>query len=122
MSVLLPELATKLNWHFTSGSEFLWRCWGDSCRFADFSYRGWFVSAIFDTDTAEVLEINAHLENNREDTQQPWRWVADHALEAYLEEHVARGIDPWLAWDDVACRRLETKQELWAAIMEIHGG
>ena len=113
MTVLFTDLAQKLRWNFTDGSEFLWRCWGDTCRYADFRWCGWHISAIFNTNTGEVCEINGEPEYGWQTDRKPWRWIADDRVDAYLAECKRRDIGPWVAWDDVEYQHLPTERDVW---------
>jgi hypothetical protein len=113
MTILFTDLAQKLRWQLTDGSEFLWRCWGDTCRYADFRWCGWHISAIFNTNTGEVCEINGEPEFGWQTDRKPWRWIADDRVDAYLAECKRRGIGPWVAWDDVEYQRLHTEGDVW---------
>jgi len=118
MSISFPELAARLNWQFTEGSEFLWKCWGPNCRYCDFEIDNQQISAIFDTKTLWVNKISGYYHRDNTGVQQPWCWIEPAVKDAYLAECKQRRIDPWTAWDNIKFEQIDDDEFVWNRIEE----
>lgn len=116
--ITLSGIASKLAWRVYEGSEFLWSCYGENCRYIDFKckdddWHTWEVSVIFDTATLHIREIVGHGSIWSLTENDPWKWHDPRFREAYLEECQSRKIKPDHAYDDVMYHVVADESELF---------
>jgi len=97
----LAQFLKTVDYKITESSEFGWACYGPHAQYLDTmnrNDRNQVASCVFDTQTQRVYEIDVHDEYNN----QVYRWQDPDYAAAYDQECVSRGIDPRMAYDQVA--------------------
>jgi hypothetical protein len=106
----MKDWLEAVNYKITSGSEFLWGCYGDSA----FDIESWnqvpndeSASLVFDTKTQQVYEASVYDYAN----DRAYRWVNPSFKTAYNTEAAERGVDADIAWDDVRFVTIEVEYD-----------
>lgn len=98
-----------INYEITSGSQYLWKCFGPNARFLD-SHK---ASAVFDNVTLEVFSIETEVDDIQ------YRWIRPEYIELHGQEAHRRGIDPDIAYDDVKFMNVELNEIIKLIVGEV---
>lgn len=97
--ITLKDYMETVNYRITEGSEYCWQCFGS------YAYRldswngeqdGYSIGIVFDTQTQEVYEVEAHDYRNG----RVYRMQNPAYVEAHNTEAKSRNVDPSEAWED----------------------
>jgi hypothetical protein len=93
----------------TSGSEYLWSCYGNDMYSLSYwnNYDDVEISCVYSTKTMSVFEITAYDYYN----SLSYRWIHPEYRVAYQNESTQRDIKD-TAWDDVVFTNLETEADI----------
>lgn len=118
---LLEQWMKACDYRITEGSEYTWDCWGDNAYCLDSwngEQDGHSFSVIFDKQTQEVYELQAHdYTNNR-----AYRWFNPEFRQAYIDNATQRGVDAQEAWDDLRYVELEVVEDFFDKMAAIYEG
>jgi hypothetical protein len=108
--ITLKQWMEVVNYRITEGSEYSWNCYGNKPYMLD-SWNGKIdghsLSIIFDTETQEVYEVQAHdYVNNR-----AYRMIHPEYKEAHQAKSKEMGTFANQAWDDVEYTDLEVEDD-----------
>ena len=93
----LPDFLECIQFKITEGSQFMWNCFGPNAFHYDHDADDYALTAVFDTETREVYEVQVFdYLNNR-----AYRVIHCCYIEAFLKECKTRGINPNKASDDM---------------------
>lgn len=105
--MFLKDVNETLDHKIVGGSEYCWTCW-DNARFLDYESDYSHASVVFNSQTQEIYcaEITS-----KEDSTVAYRWLNPSYKKAHLDECKERGVDPYIAWDDVKFVDLELEED-----------
>lgn len=108
--ITLKDFMETVNYRITEGSEYQWSCYGSTAYCLDSwngEQDGHSLTVIFDTQTQEVYEAQAHdYRNNR-----AYRLINPDYKFGHDDEAAGRGIDKSEAWDDLKYVDLEVEED-----------
>jgi hypothetical protein len=93
----LEDFNQLIEYKITSGSEYLWKCFGPNARSLD-SHK---ASAVFDAKTLDVYTIETEVDDIQ------YRWIHPKYKELHDNEASRRGVDPDIAYDGVKFTDIE---------------
>jgi hypothetical protein len=81
------------------GSEYQWKCYGDRARFMEFAdvAGNEYAQIVHDAVTHTVYEFAIFVPGQ----EQAFIWYNSEYHERYLNECTERGIEPYMAWDNL---------------------
>lgn len=97
--ITIKDFMETVDYRITEGSEYCWKCFGP------YAYRldswngqqdGHAIAIVFDTQTQEVYEVEAHDYKNT----RSYRIQNPAYVEAHIAEAKSRNIDPNEAWEE----------------------
>jgi|CryBogDrversion2_5_1035270.scaffolds.fasta_scaffold20306_3 hypothetical protein len=102
----LLEVITAAGGRVSGGDPYLWHCFGENAQFMEFRDvdGNGYAHCVFDTKTYEVYEVYCEVpltSNEADAPAQPFHWMEQTKVMAYLDECKRMGIDPNEAYDDV---------------------
>ena len=108
--VTLKQFMEIVDYRITEGGDYTWGCYGYKAYSLDSwngDQNGHSLTIIFDTDTQEVYEVQAHdyLHNRA------YRLINPEYKDDHDDEASKRGIEAKEAWDDVNYVDLETEED-----------
>lgn len=108
--ITLKQWMEVVNYRITEGGEYGWNCYGNKPYMLD-SWNGKMdghsFSIIFDTDTQEVYEVQAHdYVNNR-----AYRMIHPEYRDSHRKKAKEMGYFSDMAWDDVNYTDLEVEED-----------
>lgn len=116
------DLNEAFDHKISGGDNYLWNCW-ENARFLEYRSDYAYVSAVFNTETQEVYEVNVSVDTDTWDPDiRPYRWLNPEYKQAYLDEAESRNIDPEQAWDDIKWYDLETPEDFLEKATAIFNG
>lgn len=117
----LKDFMEVIGYRITEGSQYTWNCFGPNAYRLDSwngDMDGYTVTAVFDTVTQVVYQVEAHdYGNNRS-----YRLTNLEYLDAFNGECLSKGVDPDIAWDDIRFFDLETVEDFLAKTRAIVAG
>lgn len=99
--ITLRQFMETIDHRVTEGAQYMWNCYGECAMSLDHwngkhGPEGMSIHCIFDTETAEVYEMQAwDYRNNRE-----YRWIHPAYKDEYMSEAFDRAVDPIQSLDD----------------------
>lgn len=111
--ITLKDFLECIDFRITDSSQHLWSCYGENALSIDswngkHGTEGMSIHCVFDTETAEVYEMQAwDYRNNRE-----YRWIHPDYREAYKDEAEDRGCDGDQSLDDRKFIDLEVSEDI----------
>lgn len=111
----LEKLLYATECRISESSKYLWECYGENARIIDFAgpkEEESMISAIFDSKTRKVFEVNINTQNA------PIRWIDPEYIKGYQDESADKNIDFNNAWDDVEWTNLDTEESILIKIEE----
>lgn len=108
----------------SGGDPYMWKCFGENAQFLEFrdtDGQG-YCHCIFDTKTYEVYQIHVEVPlvtNEAETPTQVFLWTDDSVKKAYCDESIARGIEPYVAWDDINYTVVDTEELILEYVKDI---
>lgn len=115
--MILQQVNELLDYHITSGSEYLWDCFPNA-RYMDYESDHAHVSILFSIYTQEVYCA----EVNDTNLNYAYRWINPDYKDDMIEEARTKGVDPDIAWDDVKWYDLETEEDFLDKALAIFNG
>jgi hypothetical protein len=116
------DLNEAFDHKISGGDNYLWDCYPNA-RFLEYKSDYSYVSAVFNTETQEVYEVNVSIDTDTWDPDiRPYRWLNPEYKQAYLDEAESRNIDPNQAWDDIKWCDLETTEDFLEKAYEVFNG
>ncbi len=108
--ITLKDFMETVNYRITEGSDYGWQCFGPNAYCLDSwngEQDGHSLTVIFDTQTQEVYEAQAHdYRNNR-----AYRLINPDYKFGHDDEAAGRGVDKSEAWDDLKYVDLEVDED-----------
>jgi hypothetical protein len=108
--VSLKDFMEVVNYRITEGSDYCWECYGNNAYCLDSwngEQDGHSLSIIFDNNTQEVYEVQAHdYRNNR-----AYRLINPKYKKSHDDEASSRGLEKDEAWDDLKYVDLEVEDD-----------
>ena len=109
--ITLRDFMEVTDYKITEGSDFLWDCYGPDVHSLDSwnqSQLGHTVHVVFDTSSQEVYEMSVcdYSKNLA------YRWMNPEYIKDYLDEAKSKGINPYMAYDEVNYIDLEVTEDL----------
>ena len=109
--ITLRDFMEVTDYKITEGSDFLWNCYGPTVHSLDSwnqSQVGHTVHVVFDTTSQEVYEMSVcdYSKNLA------YRWINPEYIKDYLDEAKSKGINPYVAYDEVNYIDLEVTEDL----------
>jgi hypothetical protein len=111
--ITLKDFCEAVEYKFTGGSNFQWRCFGENARYLDCGdvdgYGGKYsVNAVFDSTNQTVYQMEVwDYENNRE-----YRWTHPDYVKAYKKESKKRDVNPKESLDGRTYIELEVAEDI----------
>ena len=109
--MFFEEFLRFIGYRVTSGERYYWECFGKNARYIEsdeVSDKGFIrASAIFDTETKIIYQLEST--DDRESVG--YRWMHPSYRNAYLNEAIQRGVNPYNLYDDVEFSVCETVDE-----------
>lgn len=96
MSSQMESYIKAIRYKITSGEEFLWNCYGPNARYLESSNDEYHISAIFDTETAQIYEASI---SSTYSGDIRYRWIDLNYIDACKSEAKSRGVD-WMEFSD----------------------
>jgi|LakMenEpi03Aug12_release.lakeMendotaPanAssembly.Ray.scaffolds.fasta_scaffold132584_2 hypothetical protein len=116
------DLNEAFDHKISGGDNYLWDCW-ENARFLEYRSDYAYVSAVFNTETQEVYEVNVSVDTDTWDPDiRPYRWLNPEYKQDYLDEAESRNIDPEQAWDDIKWIDLESADDFLEKALAIFNG
>lgn len=119
--VSLKEFMEIVNYRITEGSDYQWVCYGPTAYSLDSwngDQNGHSLTIIFDTDTQEVYEVQAHDYLH----QRAYRLINPDYKFGHDDEAAGRDVDNREAWDDVFYVDLESDDDFIQKALAIVAG
>lgn len=117
----LKEWMEIVDYRITEGSDYHWHCYGDNAYCLDSwngEQDGHSFTVIFDTQTQEVCEVQAHdYVNNR-----AYRMINPNFAPKHMMESADRNVRDQEAWDDVNYVDLESDDDFIQKCLAIKEG
>lgn len=118
----ISDLNETFDHRISGGDNYLWDCWPNA-RFIEYKSDYAYVSAVFNTETQEVYEVNISTDDATWTPNiSPYRWLNPDFKDEYLAEAKSRKIDPNTAWDDTKWCDLETVDDFLEKAYEVFNG
>jgi len=119
----VSDLNNAFDHRISGGDEYQWDCWPDA-RYIEYKSDYAYVSAVFNTVTQEVYEVNIDVDQSVwvVDDVRPYRWLNPDYKQEYLDEAKSRNVDPNQAWDDVKWLDLEMAEDFLEKAIAIFNG
>ena len=118
----ISDLNETFDHKISGGDNYLWNCWPNA-RFIEYKSDYAYVSAVFNTVTQEVYEVNISTDDNTWTPNiSPYRWLNPDFKDEYLAEAKSRKVDPTVAWDDTKWCDLETVDDFLEKAYEVFNG
>lgn len=108
--ITLKQFMDAVGYRITEGSDYCWDCYGPKAHCLDSwngDQDGHSLTIIFDTNTQEVYEVQAHDYSN----SRAYRLINPMYVEQHRSEGIVRGCDINEAWEDVNYIDLETEED-----------
>lgn len=96
MTSQMEAYIKAIRYKITNGEEFLWECYGPNARYLESSDDDYHISAIFDTETAQIYESSI---SSTYSGDIRYRWIDLNYIEACKAEATSRGVD-WMDFSD----------------------
>ena len=94
----LKDFFEIINYRITEGGKFMWSCYGPNTYVIDSDNEDHStVSVIFDTETQQIYQLEAHDYDNR----RAYRWSHPFYDDLRLAEAAQRNVNDSQAWDEV---------------------
>jgi len=100
MNKILKQFLEVIDLKITGGEDYYWGCYGSNARFLESDYsaaNGYSCTAIFDSETQTVYELEAHDFNN----ERSYRWINPDYEFLMIAEANKRGVSKDNAYDGV---------------------
>jgi hypothetical protein len=91
----LIELFTAANGQLSGGDEYLWNSFGPNARYVEFKEGT--ITCIVDSKTMQCYAVEIFDQDNN----QAWQWIEPQYRSSYLAECNQRGVDPFIAGDNI---------------------
>ena len=114
----LKKILKAANYKISSGSEYLWLCFGENARFLELENRYGNASVVFDTVNQTVYSLEVVTLSG----DFAYRWTNPDINSGFLLEAEERGVDPKNAWDDVEWIDLEVEADILEKMTAILAG
>ena len=119
--ITLKDFMKTVNYRITEGSDYCWNCYGSNAYSLDYwnqDHNGHSLSIIFDTQSHEVYEVQAHdYKHNR-----AYRLINPDYKFVHDNEAVGREVSADEAWDEVNYVDLETDEDFLDKAQSIMSG
>ena len=116
--ITIKDFMETVDYAITEGSEFQWKCYGDSARYLDSECDQFSISIVFDTKTSQVYEMTAADYDNR----RSYRWIHPDYKDAHQQECREKGVDAAAMCDDEDYIDLEVEQDMLRKAAAIFAG
>jgi hypothetical protein len=118
----LQQVNEALDHRITGGGEYMWNCFPEA-RYLDYESDYAHVYVLYSTVTQEIYQAEVSVKRDMwEKDVRPYRWLNPIFKDDYLEEAMARNIDPNQAWDDVKWLDLEVEEDFLEKATHIFKG
>ena len=106
--ITMKDFLEVIDYKISSGSEFLWDCYGENSYLLDCNVENHCsLGIVSDTKTQVVYEAAVH-DYQRNNS---YRLINPEYVNAYMEEAKSRGVDPNVAWDNIKFIDLELAED-----------
>ena len=119
----VSDLNDAFDHKISGGDNYLWTCWPNA-RYIEYKSDYAYVSAVFNTETQEVYEVNISVANDEdwENEVTPYRWLNPDFKQEYIDEAKSRDVNHKQAWDEVEWYDLETAEDFLEKAVAIFNG
>lgn len=117
----LKDVNEKLNHKIVSGSEYGWNCYPNA-RFLEYESDYAHVSAVFDSQTQTIYEIEVSVKQEWYEDSKPYRWLNPNTKDLMIAEAKKRKVKYRKAWDDVKYIDLDLEQDFFEKCVAIFNG
>jgi hypothetical protein len=118
---MIKQWMELVGYRITDGSGYQWQCYGDEAYSLDSwdgDHKGKSFCVIFDKQTNQVYELQAHDFKN----QRAYRWVNPEYIDAMTAEATRRNVNHTEAWEDVNYVSLEVVDDFYQKASAIMSG